>query len=316
VSARESELQQEHRPAGGQQAEPDAAPTTHHSSSAAVAAAMRLQHGAGNRAAAARLSRAPAAGSTPMRTPAPAAKPAAKPAAGGAPAAGAKAAVPGELAKACEQLYTALNIGGLSSAKTEQILHTLDVNKAQGKALAAAYATTYGGRSLDADLRKLSDANYVRARDYVWFGGLRTMTKVLIAVAGAGTDTKTLMRLLEQVARERGSVGKPTDLWDALRKDANNPLGQRFRGEELEAMLNSQLDGTDVVRAKVLVTQGELKPIDKIFLALTQVGTDEDLLFEGLAAANPTTIRQEFKSYKFRPRPSLRRAGLRRCRPG
>jgi hypothetical protein len=265
--------------------------------SPAAAAALALQRGAGNRAAATRLDRAPAAAAPPARA-------AGAPAAAGPTTAPAAAAAPAEFKAACEQLYAALNIGGISGAEVERILRVLDANRAQGKALAAAYAAAYRGRSLDADLRKLSAADYVRARDYLWFGGLRTVTRILIALAGTGADTTSLMGLLAQAAKE-GTMAQLEASWKRLLDDAHNPLVAEFKGKTLEQAVISEVHGVDVVRARALLrtagtkSAGQLRPVDKIFIAMDQAGTDTALLFQGLAEAGPG-IEQEFARYPYR----------------
>jgi hypothetical protein len=45
---------------------------------------------------------------------------------------------------------------------------------------------------------------------------------------------------------------------------------------------------------------GDLRPIDKVCIAMAQAGTDEALLFEGLGRCNANTIEADFKRYEFR----------------
>ncbi len=246
----------------------------------AVAQVLSLQRGAGNRVAAAALMRHGGPGTA---TPAPAAAPPGK-----APLSSAGAT-------AAETIYSALNVGGLSTPKIESVLQACLAQHGEAAALRDSYKSQYA-KELDEDLKKLGDAGHVRALDYLDHGKLRSMSKLLIALAGVGTDLPTTYRVLADTHAE----GNWNTAWTEVANDARFPLNEKFRGQTLEAALKDDLSGWELVKAIAISEYGKPRPIDQVWMAMDQAGTDEAMLFEGLAGCNGDTIEADFKAYQLR----------------
>jgi hypothetical protein len=218
----------------------------------AVAQLLALQRLAGNRAVAGALQRQPTA----------------------APAPPGKAPLSSAGAAAAETIYAALNVGGLSSLKIESVLSTLLENHGEAAALRESYKSQYS-KELNEALKALGDANHVRALDYLDHGKLRSMSKLLIALAGAGTDLPTTYRVLADTHAE----GNWNTAWREVANDKRFPLNERFRGQTLEVALKDDLSGWELVKAIAISEYGKPRPIDQIWMAMDQVGTDEAMLF-------------------------------------
>jgi hypothetical protein len=118
------------------------------------------------------------------------------------------------------------------------------------------------------------------------------------------------------MTRADGHRPRPEDLArQHLRRggDDRRVLHQRQHRAQARALLTTLLVNHD--RAKELrdtyksswsrdldatLAYGDLRPIDKLYIAMVQAGTDEALLFEGLGRCNANTIEADFKSYEFR----------------
>jgi hypothetical protein len=142
----------------------------------------------------------------------------------------------------------------------------------------------------------LGAANALKAHDYLAHGRLRAVSKVAIALEGAGTDTTTLWRVLKEAHAE----GNPAGKWDELKATPGLDLVKAFSGDKtLDASLADDLEGHELTKARAILEYGDLRPVDEIVIALSQAGTDEALLFKGLAAANADTIEKEYSEYRF-----------------
>ena len=123
------------------------------------------------------------------------------------------------------------------------------------------------------------------------------MSKVLIAIGGTGTDTTTLYRCSRTATARRPRAPASR----ASRRCGPRWSGRSVRGvrrlqeQTLSAALDGDLDGYELVKAHATLAYGELRPVDKIYIATVQSGTDEVMLFEGLARCNLNTIEADFR---------------------
>ena len=243
-----------------------------------AAAVLGLQRRIGNRATAGLLARQPP---TPTGAPASTTTPQTKISA---------------VSAVTEKIYGPLHRGGdITADKIEDILRELLEHRGHASEIRKSYQSQYK-LDLDEDLERLGSANAVRARDYLDHGRLRTMSKLLIALAGAGTDLPTVYRVLADAHRE----GDPGGEWLKVVHDDRNKLAESFRSESLEAALDDDLDGWELVKGIAIFNHGELRAIDKVFIAMDQSGTDEALLFEGLAGCDDAKVERDFASYAYR----------------
>ena len=88
------------------------------------------------------------------------------------------------------------------------------------------------------------------------------------AMSGLGTDESAIFSAL---------TGRTPDEREAIKK----AFSQRTR-HELQAELEDELSGSDLVRALALLNQGLLAPEDEIYFAVKGLGTDEEALFRAL----------------------------------
>ena len=186
--------------------------------------------------------------------------------------------------------------------RRERLLSTLLQNRDRAAELRTAYQASQS-RDLDRDLASIHGADALRALDSLDYGELRPMSKVLIAIAGAGTDTTTLFRVLKECNRAAPAgtgFARFETMWTAVVGSLPSGVFDDFRSDTLSAALDGDLDGYELVKAHATLAYGELRPIDKIYVATVQSGTDEAMLFEGLARCNPNTIEADFKAYEFR----------------
>lgn len=193
-------------------------------------------------------------------------------------------------------------INAQTTVKRALMLRALLLNHDRAAELRAAYQTSWA-RTLDADLATLGGADALRALDSLDYGELRVMSKVLIALAGAGTDVATLFRVLRDAnhcAPAGTGIGRFETMWQAVVGHLPAGLFDDFHSGTLADQLDDDLDGYELVKAHAVLAYGDLRPIDKIYLATVQAGTDEALLFEGLARCNPASVEADFTAYEFR----------------
>jgi hypothetical protein len=188
----------------------------------------------------------------------------------------------------------------LTAEKIEAVLKTLIEHRDQADEVRRLYKEEHD-LELDADLERLGPANGLRARDYLAHGKLRTMSKLLIALDGIGTDAPTVYRVLADAHKEGDWNGE----WAKVVGEPRNTLAASFRGESLEEALDGDFDGADLVKALAIVNHGELRAIDRVFIAMDEAGTDEALLFEGLAGCDDATIERDFDAYAYRKHSAL-----------
>ncbi|MDA0137902.1 hypothetical protein [Solirubrobacter deserti] len=205
------------------------------------------------------------------------------------------------VAAAAETIATYF-INAPTSARREQLLQTLLQNRDRAAELRAAYEGTWK-RDLDRDLASMGGADALRALDSLNYGELRPMSKVLIALGGAGTDTTTLFRVLKECNRAAPAgqgFARFETMWSAVTGSLPDTVFPDFKSQTLSAALDEDLDGYELVKAHATLAYGDLRPIDKVYIATIQSGTDEAMLFEGLARCNPNTIEADFQAYEFR----------------
>lgn len=89
------------------------------------------------------------------------------------------------------------------------------------------------------------------------------------AMRGWGTDEESIFATL---------TGRTAAELQAI-KDAYQRRTQR----QLEADLNDELSGDELIEALMLLNQGVLQPEDEIYLAISGLGTDEDRIFRVLS---------------------------------
>ena len=89
-------------------------------------------------------------------------------------------------------------------------------------------------------------------------------------------------------------------MWTAVTGALPSGAFDSFKSQSLAAALDDDLDGYELVKAHATLAYGDLRGIDKVYIAMVQAGTDEALLFEGLARCNPNTIEADFRDYEFR----------------
>jgi hypothetical protein len=193
-------------------------------------------------------------------------------------------------------------INAPTAQKRERVLSTLLLNHDRAAELRSTYQASWH-RDLNADLASLPAADAVRALDSLDYGELRPMSKVLIALGGAGTDTTTLWRVLKECNRAAPAgqgIARFETMWSAVVGSLPAGVFDSFRSQSLAAALDDDLNGYELVKAHATLAYGDLRPIDKVYIAMVQAGTDEALLFEGLARLNPDTVEAAFRDYEFR----------------
>ena len=84
------------------------------------------------------------------------------------------------------------------------------------------------------------------------------MSKLLIALAGAGTDLPTTYRVLADSHAE----GRWNEAWVEVANDPRFGLNARFRGQTLEMALKDDLSGWELVKAIAISEYGKPRPID------------------------------------------------------
>ena len=193
-------------------------------------------------------------------------------------------------------------VNAQTASKREEALRALLLNHDRAAELRSTYQAEWS-RDLDRDLATLPAADALRALDSLNYGELRPMSKVLIALAGTGTDTTTLFRILRDCNRAAPAgtgFQRFETMWTAVLSSLPAGVYDDFKGTTLSDALDGDLDGYELVKAHATLGYGDLRPIDKVYIAMVQATTDEALLFEGLARCNPGSIEADFRSYEFR----------------
>ncbi|GAA0931703.1 hypothetical protein GCM10009554_15790 [Kribbella koreensis] len=208
-------------------------------------------------------------------------------------------AMDSEINGTLETIYSTLHVGGMSDDRVENVLRLLLANFPSAEKLKAGYQSQYK-LDLYRDLATLPAEKAVRARDYLDTGTLRTMTKLLISLEGAGTDLPTLWRVLGDAHAEGDPEKKWTEVAGGGRLDDLSGYS-RFAGETLDVALDDDLDGHELIRAHAILKFGKPRDIDELVIAMEQIGTDEAKLFGALGTAGKrATIEQEYRDYELR----------------
>ena len=86
----------------------------------------------------------------------------------------------------------------------------------------------------------------------------------------------------------------------------------------IAGVLDDEMSGWELDKAKALLAYGELRPEDEIRIATNRSGTDESMLFAALERSNKDTVRREYlqvlwrgsgRSARFRASPGMTRRG-------
>jgi hypothetical protein len=119
------------------------------------------------------------------------------------------------------------------------------------------------------------DADGARVYAYLRFGKLRLADKLFFAGIGAGSDEETIYRLLPAIRADLGTTTTEftnsygVDGGDAYRavykEDKPLPNGTSSR---IAGFLDDELSDEDLVKANALLVFGEVRPVDKIEIAL------------------------------------------------
>ena len=198
-----------------------------------------------------------------------------------------------ELSVLVSNIFWVLHVGG----DHEQMLKDLLVNQDRGSELKAAYKKQHSVDLIkDIEKGSINDADALRAADYLNWGRLRPLSKVLFAMDITGTNEETVYRTLKDAHDE----GAPDSAWTRLVKDDPDTndlkICKRWSDKTLDQAIESEFSTDELDKAKAILRRGEMDAIDKIRVATNQVGTDNGLLFEGLREADPKTVRRAYQA--------------------
>lgn len=198
----------------------------------------------------------------------------------------------GTIENIAESIHWVLHIS-YSDAGRDRLLRHLIENQDRIGELQSHYSQRHTIALLDDIKAELTREDALRAYDYMTYGRLRAVSKVMLAIDGAGTAAEILWRSLTEAHGEGDAATK----WSQLLA-APLPICERWRGQrDLDGALADDLEGADLDKGKALWRYGQLRPIDKIRVATNGAGTDVPLLMDGLRAADAATVRQEYRSY-------------------
>lgn len=173
----------------------------------------------------------------------------------------------------------------ITDADRETILSLLLENAAQGQQILAAYQAKYKTDLIGDIDAAIGGENALRAYEYLTYGTLRPVAKVLLAINGL-LNSDNVFRVL----KEAHDSGDPATEWTQLVQQRPS-VCKKFAGTSLDAALENELHGTDIVKAKAIAHYGALRPVDKIYVAVRGLGrVDTDLLFQGLAEGGAGVI--------------------------
>ena len=178
--------------------------------------------------------------------------------------------------RAASDIFENLRLAQTESRR-ESTLRELLVHADQAGELMKAYRDQYKKELLDDIASVMGREDVLRADEYLTWGRLRPVAKVLLALDGAGTKEETVWRVLPEAHAE----GDPAGKWSQL---VGRPIEicKRWSSFSLEGALDDDFDGADYYKAVALARYGKLRPEDKVKVATADSGTEEDLLFEGL----------------------------------
>jgi hypothetical protein len=189
------------------------------------------------------------------------------------------------------KLYTAMKGGMTGFGTDEAVIADVLRNKTpdQVKALRAAYADRYPGRSLDGDIK-----------DELSGGDLKSALTVLNAKTAAVPtvsvkDPAALLSTLSTASpAERATIAA---------------AHQKSTGKSLEADVARHLSGNDAVRARALLANNDaLDQAAQLHAAMKGMGTDEKAIDDVLGKASPESRRAIEQSFQKEYGSSLREA--------
>jgi hypothetical protein len=160
-------------------------------------------------------------------------------------------------------------------------------SQAERTAIATQYQQMYG-RDLATDLRgDLSGAELDRARALLLGQTARAdAASMRSAMAGAGTDEKAIEQVLEgKSAPERAAIEAEY---------------RQMYGSDLRTDLASELSGNDLDRTRSLLATGGLSDAEKLYSAVTGLGTDESAIRSVLDGRSNDEIRAISEDYRRR----------------
>jgi hypothetical protein len=190
-----------------------------------------------------------------------------------------------------DAIYMALAIGGVSDQDRESVLREVLLNHDRLSELKADYEARYHRELAAHILEACGEETALRADEYMEWGRLRPVAKILLAVDGAGTSDETLFRVIPEAFRDGDPVGK----WQQL-VSRPHPMAQRWASTTIDQALEGDLSDGDLDKGRALLRFGRLRPVDKIRVAVNEAGTNEVLLFEGLREATRESIRAEYET--------------------
>ncbi len=182
--------------------------------------------------------------------------------------------------KAAKDLYVWLSTPSTSSNR-EAIFRTILLQKGAGQALRDEYKKQ---NKVDLDevlVSSLNKKDAIRAKRYLDYGELRIADKIYIASEGAGTDEDTLFRLMPMAFKSKAKVEDDFAKQDEYTKDypGTKSLPNK-ESSRIAALLEDELSGTDLDKAKALFAFGELRPVDEIRIAIEDTRVND--LYNGL----------------------------------
>lgn len=178
-------------------------------------------------------------------------------------------------------------------AHKEEIYRTFLLFRGHGEELKVAFEQAAGRNLIGALEAGLSGDDLIRAKRYLQYGTLRLADKIYFAAHGAGTDEDTLWRLMPETHANLAQVDSDlaTDYSQDYPRDGALPDGKMSR---VAGILEDELSGWELDKAKALLAFGQLRPVDDIRIATNRTGTEEDMLFQALERCNRATVRQEY----------------------
>ncbi|MEQ8172200.1 MAG: annexin, partial [Candidatus Eremiobacterota bacterium] len=109
------------------------------------------------------------------------------------------------------------------------------------------------------DAREMSNVNLIMEK-----GKLPAKTKIEQASKGAGTIEKDIFEALEKATPEERKE---------LQKDPS-----------IKKLLEEELGGNDLLRARILLEKGKTEPADDLYMAMKGAGTDRDAIYKALSS--------------------------------
>ncbi|MEQ8170336.1 MAG: hypothetical protein ABRQ38_15735, partial [Candidatus Eremiobacterota bacterium] len=109
------------------------------------------------------------------------------------------------------------------------------------------------------DAREMSNVNLIMEK-----GKLPARTKIEQASKGAGTIEKDIFEALEKATPEERKE---------LQKDPS-----------IKKLLEEELGGNDLLRARILLEKGKTEPADDLYMAMKGAGTDRDAIYKALSS--------------------------------